>query len=135
MTRLSVQLRFSVCTIALSELGGEHGTSGGVKKSEADGHTDETVEVDTGPDFDCRGEGEDVERGCDEAEGELGDEPGEGVVVLFVGGGGLAVFAHEEGAYKAAAVFLRNQRIAKGDRKGNLHLAMFCIKLASTKER
>lgn len=103
---MSLQLRLSICTIALAKFGGEHGPGGGVEESEANGHAEETVEVDAGPDCDCCGEGENVEGSCDEAEGELSDEPGEGVVVLLVGGGVLAILGHEEGAYEATTIFV-----------------------------
>lgn len=51
-------------------------------------------------------EGEDYEGCGDEAEGELRDEPGGGVVVDFGGGGRAAYWVEEEGPEVAAAVWM-----------------------------
>jgi hypothetical protein len=65
------------------ELALQPSLTGGEGEGAGDADADYGVEPDRGPGADAIGESEENERCCDEAEGELCDEPGEDVVVAL----------------------------------------------------
>jgi hypothetical protein len=75
------------------------------EESHARRRADDGVEVHPRPGLDGSGEAKDEERGDDEGEGELRDEPGEDVVVSFRGQGFLSCRVEEEGAEIAPEVY------------------------------